>query len=138
MSSRRYFMKRFGYIAAGLLIVCAAFVMLSCSGNSNATKVYGYMDKMLTILEQNKADPQKAGTEIDAYYKSVQPDMEKSLASLKDNPLGIAELAMKIAPLLEKRQKLLQDNEALRNNPSIGGTGAIFDSLTQFGGADGK
>jgi hypothetical protein len=129
----RYSMKQ--TVVFMLLIAAVVSLAVGCGGGANdpVNKIYGYYDKVLSILEQNKADPQKAGTEIQTYYKSIEQDMTGAVTALKGNPLKIAELGMKIVPLLQRQQKLIQENGALAQ--SMGG----FDVSNIVGaGAGGK
>jgi hypothetical protein len=120
------FMKR-TFVFLALISLAVVFLVTGCGAGANdpVNKVYGYYDKVLTILEANKADPQKAGTLVQAYYKTIEQDMTGSIASLKGNPLKVAELGMKLVPLLQRQQKLLSENGALAQSMS----GIDFSSL---------
>jgi hypothetical protein len=117
---------------AALAIVLLGFAC--SSSNSPATKMYGYLDKMVTILEQNKADPDKAGTELSAYCKSIEGEVDKTIDAFEHNPIAAGELALKIAPLLERKAKLLSENAALGRNSSVGESFMVFDVLSMMGG----
>jgi hypothetical protein len=125
------------------MILCffaiAVIVMLStiaCSSGPDdpVNKVYGYLDNAVTILEQNKSNPDKAGVEIQTYYKSVEKDMGSALKTIKNNPIQLIALGTRLLPLLEKQQTLLAENSALGKSNMLTQSMSGFDFTSMIGG----
>lgn len=116
-------------------IVFSAFCLVSaCGGGSPADKLAGRMDKLLSILEDNKADVKKAAEGVQAYVKENEAALKAEMAEFekwgeemetkyKDDPEGAAKVqasAMeKLSPLMDRMKKLMMENPELMQNEAI-------------------
>jgi hypothetical protein len=99
------------YGLKGLVMATAAALFMACGG-SPADKLEGYQDKVLTILENNKGDLDKAAKEVESFISSNKDDFQKATKELMewamkkfaDDPAG----AEKFQKDMEDRMKKFQ------------------------------
>jgi len=94
-----------GFVVAA----CASFLM-ACGGGSPADKLMGHMDKVVSIIEANKGDLDKAAKEVQGFFDSnkdaVQADAkavmewaQEQAKKFESDPEG----AMKFAKDMEEK-----------------------------------
>lgn len=132
-----------GFVVAA----CAAFLM-ACGGGSPADKLMGHADKVVSLLESNKSDLDKAAKEIQAYFDSNKATMEADMKEIqkwageqmekfKDDPAGAAKFAEEMQKkgegiqarmeALEKEVPGIKEHEGLKK--AMEGMGSMFAGM---------
>lgn len=116
-------------------IVVSAFCFIAaCGGGSPVDKMASHMEKVLGILESNKADPNKAAEAVTAYMKdneaalkAAKDEAEKYVEEMQKNaekdPEGAAKamksMMDKVGPLMERMDKLKDEAPELMKNEKV-------------------
>ena len=116
-------------------IVIGAFCfMAACGGGSPVDKLTGYTEKVLSILESNKADPAKAADAVAAFMKDNGAAIKAAGAEVekwgnemeekyKSDPEGgakaMAEMQAKMQPIMDRMKKLQEEAPELMKNEKI-------------------
>ncbi|HRE91217.1 MAG TPA: hypothetical protein PK095_19010 [Myxococcota bacterium] len=132
-----------GFVVAA----CAAFLM-ACGGGSPADKMLGHADKIISLLESNKGDLDKAAKEVQAYFDANKATMEsekqeiqkwaaEQMEKFKDNPEGAMKFAEEMQKkgegiqarmeALEKEVPGIKEHEGLKK--AMEGMGAMFGGM---------
>lgn len=93
----------------GIVVAALAAFFMACGGNP-ADKMMGHMDKLVSLIEANKGDLDKAAKEVEAFFAAnkdaMQADVKAAMewgmeqqAKFKDDPEG----AKKFMEDMEKR-----------------------------------
>lgn len=95
----------------GFVVVAVAAFFMACGG-SPADKMMGFQEKLVSILEANKGDLDKAASEVDAFLTSNKDAMKSTMKEMmewgmaqqekfKNDPEG----AKKVAEDMEKKSE---------------------------------
>lgn len=121
----------------GLIIAATTAFVMACGGGSPADKLMGYQEKILSILENNKTDLDKAATEIKTYVdankanmKAAMEEMMKMGEQLKADPEKAAKM---MAEFAEKKEAMEKRMEALEKEvPGIKDHAGLKDAMSGF------
>lgn len=110
-----------------LALVIAASFLFGCK-KAPADRLMNHMDQMISILESNKDNPDKAAEEIKKYADSNKGDMdaikkeleemEKSLSEEDKKKMG-EEMMKKMGPIMERAMKLMTGDSKLAGHEGI-------------------
>jgi gas vesicle protein len=67
----------------GFLIAAASALLIACGGGNPTDKLISHADKVLSIVESNKTDLDKAAKEVEAYMAANKSDIEKLAEDIK-------------------------------------------------------
>jgi len=103
--------------SAFVIAATTAFLM-ACGGGSPADKLMSFQDKVLSILEDNKSDLDKAAKEIKSYLesnkdslKTTMADMQKMAEDLKGDPEKMASMMADVEKKKEAMDKRMEQLE---------------------------
>lgn len=109
---------RIASFTKGLVIAASTAFIMACGGGSPADKLMGYQEKVLSILESNKGDLDKAAKEVGEYIasnkdamKATMGEMMKMQEELEKDPEKAAKMMAEFAEkkdALEKRMEQLE------------------------------
>jgi len=104
-------------ISKGLIIAATTAFVMACGGGSPADKLMGHQEKILSILESNKTDLDKAAAEVKTYVEANKAAMKTSMEEmmklgeeLKSDPEKAAKM---MAEFAEKKDAMEKRMEAL-------------------------
>jgi len=128
---------RFISISKGLIIAATTAFVMACGGGSPADKLMGHQEKILSILESNKSDLDKAATEVKTYVdankanmKAAMEEMMKMGEALKADPEKAAKM---MADFGEKKDAMEKRMEALEKEvPGIKDHAGIKAAMAGF------
>ncbi len=102
----------------GLVIAATTAFLMACGGGSPADKMMGYQEKILSILESNKSDLDKAAAEIKSYIESNKDEMKAAMGEmvkmteeLKSDPEKAAKMMAEFGEKQEAMQKRMEELE---------------------------
>ena len=114
----------------GLVIAATTAFLMACGGGSAADKMMGYQEKVLSILEDNKGDLDKAAKAIGEYIaankdsmKATMAEMEKMAEELQKDPEKLAkmmtEFEEKKKSMQERMEKLEKDVPGIKDHQGL-------------------
>ena len=102
----------------GLVIAATTAFFMACGGGSPADKMMAFQDKLLSIVESNKGDLDKAAAEVKSYIEgnkdslqAMMADMGKMAEELKNDPEKMAKMMEEFKgkqEAMEKRMEALE------------------------------
>lgn len=125
---------RIASFTKGLVIAASTAFIMACGGGSPADKLMGYQEKVLSIVENNKSDLDKAAKEVSEYIaankdsmKAAMADMMKMQEELEKDPEKAAKM---MAEFAEKKDALDKRMEALEKDvPGIKDHAGLKDAM---------
>jgi hypothetical protein len=116
----------------GLVVAATTAFIMACGGGSPADKMMSYQEKVLSILESNKGDLDKAAKEVGEYVASNKEAMKATMGErmkmaeeLKSDPEKAAKMMSEFEEkrkamearmeALEKEVPGIKDHEGLKN-----------------------
>ncbi len=118
----------------GIVVAAASAFLIACGGGSPMDKMMGHMEKVVSIIEGNKGDLDKAAKEVQAYADSnkaaleaVAKDMakwgEEMEAKTKDDPAAMEkfmkEMESKGAGLKARSEALEKDVPGFKEHEGL-------------------
>ena len=88
----------------GLVVAAAASLLVACGGGSPMDKAFAMGDKMISIIESNKTDLDKAAKELTEYLASKKDDLSK----MKEEMEKFQQEAMKDPSKIEEMEKTMK------------------------------
>ncbi|MFO0747909.1 MAG: hypothetical protein U1F43_19950 [Myxococcota bacterium] len=112
------------------IVVSAFCLVAACGGSTPVDKMVGHMEKLASILEDNKANPDKAGDAVAAYMKdneaslkAAKDEAEKYMDTMKEGDKmdvdAMTKVMEKVAPIMERMEKLKKENPELMKNEKV-------------------
>lgn len=87
----------------GLVIAATTAFFMACGGgNSPADKMMAFQDKLLSIVESNKSDLDKAATEVKAYVEANKGDLQNMMAEMGKMAEELQKDPEKLAKMMEE------------------------------------
>jgi hypothetical protein len=112
----------------GIIIAASTAFLMACGGGGTADKLMGYQEKMMSIIESNKGDLDKAATELKAYVEANKADFQAAMKSMMEEMKGKsaeeataiqAKYAEKAAEMEKRGEQLEKDIPGLKDHAGI-------------------
>lgn len=124
-------------LVSALALAIASVFLFGCK-KAPEDRMMAHMEKAISILEANKADPEKAAGELSKYaadnkddlasLKKELEEMEKKMSEEEKKKKG-EEMMKKMGTIIERATKLMAENPELAKNEKVS---AAFKDLFPF------
>lgn len=119
----------------GIIIAASTAFLMACGGGGTADKLMGYQEKMMSIIESNKGDLDKAATELKAFVEANKADFQAAMKAMGEEMKGKSEEEAKAmqAKYAEKAAELEKRGEALEKDiPGLKDHAGIKEAMRGF------
>lgn len=123
----------------GAILAASASLIVACGGGDPITKALGHQDKVVSILESNKDNPEKAGEELEKYIAANKADLDalkaessKMEETFKADPAAAMELIAKHAETIQKLET--RKSAVTTANPALMENAKVQAAMSALGG----
>jgi hypothetical protein len=112
----------------GIIIAASTAFLMACGGGGTADKLMGYQEKMMSIIESNKGDLDKAAVELKTFVDANKADFQAAMKSMAEEMKGKSEeeakalqakYAEKAAEMEKRGEQLEKDIPGLKDHAGI-------------------